>query len=836
MNARGWLLVGIAAAAALLLVGRAVTTLLVDHAWYAAMGAPGLWWERFADTLILQGGTSLAGSLFAFANLHAVRLTILAVAVPSRVANLELTSMIPARRLLAITMLLSVLVGLALAAPLTDWTTVAMARHGIAFGEIEGYLDRDLGFYLYWLPLEETLYLWALVSVVALTTIVLVLYALTRSLRIDGRRVIVSTHVRRHLSVLGALVLMLLAWSYRLDAFDVLRAGSGPDGLFVRVDHVVTLRVDLALSIMSAVAGLLILRAGWFGQLRMAFITLTIVLVAALGFRHTLPALLARGSTLGEPGRRDGDYQATRTLVSRRAYDVDGIQFGPGDSMSGSVARIAGAETGRAISLWDEAAVRARLTEGNRSPRGVAPVGWHAVGGGITVLFARRVAPGAESWTLRMADATQPVLRDSVIELRGGVAGDDAASPFDQEPVVAPGYAGHRLVSDTSGTVLGTALTSTAARLSHAWATRDPSLLSGDSTASPTTRFVAHRDVRERVALLAPVFALGDDVLPLLHDGILYWTVDLYSASDSYPLSQRWLLAGGIRSYFRHAATALVEAATGRVRLVTVERPDPVARTWMALQPALFTTVRDLPRGLADRLPPATDGAIAQLRTFAQHGSRLEGPIPRIVADSALMGEGPTPHLVGSDGATVLAWSVPLLDSGEEFGGVITAVGGRRRATYWDSSAVPRQRWTAMTERLRLALDSARAALPEGSRREPRVRPGRVQVAITARGPLLLQPLQWNRGDGSIVITRVAVLDGERVGVGMTVQEALARATGRVALPVGPPGTDPAFVETREAGVARLYDAMRQAMRRGDWTRFGSAFDSLGQILGRPPQ
>lgn len=835
MRARGWLMAGLAAAAAVLLLGRAVSTLVVDHAWYAAMDVPGLWWERFIDTVLLQGGAWALGSAFAFANLHGVRRTILAVAVPSRVANIELTAMIPGRRLLAITMLLAALIGLALAAPLTDWTTVAMARHGIAFGEMEGFLDRDLGFYVYWLPLEETLYVWALVSVVSLTAVVLVLYALTRSLRLDGRRVIASTHVRRHLSVLSALVLLLLAWSYRLDAFDVLRAGSGPDGLFLRVDHVVTLKVDLVLSIMSGIAALLVLRAGWFGQLRMAFITLSVVLVAALGLRHTLPALLASGNMLGDASRRDNDYLATRTLVSRRAYDVDGIRYANPDSAAPRGVRVADADVANAVSLWDAPSLRARLTESNRSPRGTAPLGWYADPSGfLHALFARRVAPGAEQWSLRTADVTHPVLRDSTIELSQPL-GDVAEQGASQEPVVAPDYVGHRLVSDSTARVLGTPLTSRVARLAHAWATRDPSLLSGDTVSAPTTRFLSHRDVRERVALLASPLAQGEDLTPVFHDGVLYWTLDLYSASDSYPLSQRWNIAGETRSYFRHAATALIEAATGRVRFVKVERPDPVARTWMALVPRLFTDVRDLPPGLADRLPPPTDGAIAQIRTFAAYGSRVEGAVERYVADSAFAGEGPTPHVATTDSGHVLAWSAPLLDAGEQFGGVATVTGGRRRATFFDSSTVPRARWTTLTERLRLALDSARAALPDGSRREPRIRPARVQVVPTASGSILLQPLQWNRGDGSIVITRVAVLDGLRVGVGMGLDEALARARGN-APPVRPAsGIDPAYSEPRDASVARLYDVMRQAMRRGDWLRFGSAFDSLGQVLGKPP-
>lgn len=173
MRMRSWLVAGLLAVAALLLVGRAASSLLVDHAWYDAMGVPSVFWEQLTDTVLLQGTAWLCGTAFAFANLHAVRRTILAVAVPSRVANLEVTAMIPPRRLLSITLLAATLIGLTLALPLTDWTAVALARHGVAFGEIEGILDQDLGFYVYRLPLEEMAYLWALTSVVLIVTVVL---------------------------------------------------------------------------------------------------------------------------------------------------------------------------------------------------------------------------------------------------------------------------------------------------------------------------------------------------------------------------------------------------------------------------------------------------------------------------------------------------------------------------------------------------------------------------------------------------------------------------------------------------------------------------------------
>ncbi len=830
MRSRSWLLVGLAAVAAVLLLGRAVTSLVVEHAWFTAMGVPSLWWERVTDSVLLQGGAWLAGSLFAFANLHAVRRTILAVAVPSRVANIELTAMIPGRRLLGITVVLAGLVGLGLAAPLSNWTDVAMARHGIPFGEIEGFLGRDLGFYVYWLPLEESLYVWSLVSLVAVGTMVIVLYALTRSLRLDGRRVLASSHARRHLTVLGALVLFLLSWSYRLDSFDLLRSGTGPDGLFLRVDHVVTMRVDLVMSVVSALGALALLRAGWVSQLRLAFVTLSVVLAGAIGLRHALPALLARGSVLGEPGRRDLDYLATRTLLSRRAFDVDGIHVVTPDSNTSHYTRVRRKDLATSVGVWPLGMLQARAKDTAAATTEYRA--WRAVDGRLSALLLRQPSSGSEEWAASLADATQSVVRDSSVDL----IPNSAESGIGYETVVAPGARGHRLIEDPSGKTLGTPLRALGSRIAHAWSARDPELLRADGTSSI---FVSERDVRTRIGLMAPVFAQGADLTPVLHDGLLYWTVHLYSASAEYPLSQHWQLAGEVRSYFRLAATALVEAGTGRVRLIAVEKPDPVARTWMSQVPGLFVRPGELASELVDQLAPASDGAVAQLRTFARYGSRQEGVVPRHLADSSFAGDGPAGHLLqptASRGATpVVAWSVPLLDNGEQIDGVISAVGGRVRQTYWDSTRVPRERWSTVNERLRGALDSTRLFLPEGSRREPKARLGPTQVLMGESGPLLMQALYWNRADGTTVVSQVGVEENGRVATGAAVGDAVAALGGGRESPRAA-GTGPLLVEPRDLAVTRLYDVMKQALRSGSWTRFGAAFDSLGRVLGRSPE
>ena len=842
MGARGALILGLALAAALLLLGRAATALLVDHAWFTAMGVPALFWEQVIDTAILQGGAWALGTLFAFANFYAVRRTIKAVAVPSRVADLELVAMISGQRLLAVTVVLAVLVGGVLAIPLTNWVDLALVRHGLPFGEIEGVLGRDLGFYLYWLPIEETLYLWSLVSVVSMTALVVVLYALTRSLRMDGRRVAASSHVRRHLSALGAIVLLLLAWSYRLDAFDLLRQGSGPDGLFLTIDHRVTLRMDYVLSFGSALTALVVLRTGWVGQLRAAFLALTLILVAALGLRHAAPAVLARTSLFGEPTTRDLDYVASRALYSRRAFDVEGIRAVHDDIGTTALTRTARADLPSRLSLWDRGTLSAALHASRTSasdPReemsseqpaiDAAPIGWTVISGRTAALVVRRPEGSGNGWLISTVDATRAILRDSQVDF--APSSDDYAG---KEPMVGPGVSGARLIDgERARGVRGASLTSLRSRIAHAWALRDLSLLDADTTAV-VPLLVTHRDLRERVGRLAPIFVQGNDVLPIVHEGRLYWTVHLYSASDRYPLSQHWQLASGVYSYFRLAATAVVEASSGAVRLVAAPRPDAPTRTWMTRLPTLFAAPGELPSALVAQLPPANESAVAQLKTFARYGSRHEGSVIRQLPDSALVGGAPPPHWVGNNRERAVAWSVPLLDGGDQIGGIVTVTGGLARQTWWDSTALPRQRWRAVTERMQAALDSARGAMPDASRRDPRIRAGRITTIMTTTGPLLVQPLFWNRSEGSTSIARVVATDGIRLGVGSSLVEALGRM-GDLPMPLVLTAGSVEMATSTDA-VRRWYTDMREALRRGDWAKFGAAFDSLGHVLERPPQ
>lgn len=479
-------------------------------------------------------------------------------------------------------------------------------------------------------------------------------------------------------------------------------------------------------------------------------------------------------------------------------------------------------------------------------------------------LRVERPMVGGEAWRMSLADATQPIVHDSVVE-RPDV-GSGMSTPW---PLVAPGLSGARLLdASASPEVAGALLDTPQARIAHAWALRDIALLGADSVVS-TPLLVAHRDVRDRVRRLAPVFEQGTTVHPVRDEGMLFWVLHLYSASDRYPFSQRWQVGDDVFTYYKLAATAIVDATTGRVRLVPVAKPDAITRTWMTRLPRLFTPVGALPASLAAQLPPASDAAELQLRTFARYGSRAEGAIHRHAPDSAFVGGPGAPIMLARGSLDVPAWTLPLLDEHDGVAGVATIVGGAERTTMWTPSTRSPVSWPVLLGQLRNAVDSALGLVPDGSssaaapsgtgllpagrmgieperrgaragadgRTSTRPRLGRAEAVVTSRGTLFIQTAWGTGADGSPQVRAVAMSDGAQVHVGRTLADALQAFGEVVERPEGV--VMPGGNEQKAAGngaARRWYDAMREAMKQGNWSAFGAAFDSLGRSLGRPPQ
>lgn len=819
---RRWPVIALAVVAVLLVLGRVGAGIIADYLWYSAMGATSLWRERALLTALVTVGSTLVAAAILFVNLFVVRQSVVSLVLPRRVANLEIGEEVPGRYLVGAAIIISLVLGWWLALPADSWRMFSLLRHGLPFGETDPFLDLDLGFYVYWLPIENMLYYRVLTTALFATVIVIFFYALTPSLRWDRGSLYVSHYVRRHLAALAAFLLLLLAWSYRIDIYGALLAGSGPDNAFSYSDYHTVIPVSIWLAYLTACTAVVMLYFGWVGQIRAAWMTLAAVLLVSLLLRHVTPLFMQHYVAVGAEAGREVSYEATRRDYTRRAYALQRIDT---DATFTPPARPMDVVGG--VSVWDPDVLMRALGRRSRAPLAPGTIEWSASPDGLRATVVE--APAANGDAGEQSDWSVARVLASRVESDGSVARvaplRSSREPDQVGPVrVADSLSGYSIIADPAGVVPAPSLDGTLTRITYAWALQNFRLLSVDLP-RPVARIVTHRDLRDRLDALAPFFLQGSEITPIVVADSLYWAIDLYSASSSYPLSEEDSIGDAHVTYLQHAAVGVVSAQTGATWIIADSSRDPIADSWIAAFPSLFAQRSALPAGVASELPPPIDAARAQGRKLARYGLRGESArrghlLPEEAGSDTSLATTSALLALPATGAT--QWSAVVLDPNEHAVGVVLAAGGLSPGVRWLPLARPSARWSTVSDQLRRALDTT-VSVPH----DAHALHGRVRIVPLANGQLLfVQPLYAWRADGASLLAVAATTD-TIVTAGRTLGDALGAhgAATNVATPVS-------SADFR-AATEQLYGRMADAMKQGDWVAFGRAYQALGDLLNR---
>ena len=819
----GFLIAG--GAALLLIIGRIAAGLFVRYEWYDALGARDIWMTRLGNELLLRAITWVGGTVFALLNLYAVRLSIASVVLPRRMGDLEIGEELPARYLNTAVVTLAIIIGALLALiPDHSWTTLVLARHGVPFGETEAYFEHDLGFFVYWLPFEVDCYVRALWALAAVTAVVIVLYFFfTPGLKYEKAKLTMSQHVRRHVAVLALCAFGALAWSYRLDMYGTLTAGSGPLGAFTYADKYAVIPVNLVLSFVTLAFGCAVTFAMWRDQRRTALVLVTCVLLVPFIALKGGPWLAEHFASDRDAVARERPYQAIRALYTNQAFGADSAHL---PDAPATLALETPAELARNVSVWDPAAIAQSLTHARRGASVVEAQAWRESPAGPIAMAIERNVGGARWLGIQvLASGVEP--QGSI--LRVDSLGRPDLSDLPLPPVlIQEGASGDTVIADTAGIVAAPAMEGWITRVAHAWIGQNLRMLSED-VPERNARVMTVRDVRARVQRLVPFFELGSVVWPAVVGDSLWWVVDFYAASNDYPLSAHFSTGGPNQvSYFQHAGVAFIEAYTGRVLLARDRKLDPIGQTWVNEFPGLFTPWDRVPPALAAQAPPRVDQALvaatAYLRRTTEH-SDSTAPV-RAITPAAT-----DSIAVGSQAAIVscfalpaassaCSWALPLLDSHEHVAGLIVATSGPRATVLRYRSRSEGPRWTDVSDRLERPTDS----IPSPSR----IIEGRLRSAPYRGGVAFVRPEYAWPADLAPTLDRVALVTNDTTASGHTLAQALG---------LGQPirlAPQPTTAAEFRARVLDLYDAMQASLKRGDLTGFAAQFNELGRILGRP--
>jgi len=120
---------------------------------------------------------------------------------------------------------------------------------------------------------------------------------------------------------------------------------------------------------------------------------------------------------------------------------------------------------------------------------------------------------------------------------------------------------------------------------------------SDDVTAD--SRLLMRRNIRERVQTLAPFLTLDPDPYVVISDdGRLFWMMDGFTTSDTYPYARNYRLGSDNVNYLRNSVKVVVDAYDGSVSFYVFDDQDPIIAAYRSLFPSLFKNRAQMPAAL----------------------------------------------------------------------------------------------------------------------------------------------------------------------------------------------------------------------------------------------
>ena len=649
-----WLFIGGAFVVILIVLGLlgGAVTLITDVMWYDALGRRDVLSTRLWAQIALFVIGFVAMLARALGSIWLAR----RIAPQAPVRQLGGIEMPDASRVIGIGLaIVAILLALGSGAAWSgNWETVLVFFNAGEWGADDPTLGRDIGFYVFDLPFWRFLLGWGTTTLIIVGLLTLGAYA-ARALRWQFH---LSAPVRAHLSVIGALLLAMIAAGYQLDIADLAystRAVGGSVHAATYTDMNAQYPAYMILTVVAlASAALLLLntffRTLWLLGLAAGAWFLLSILVGGLypGFvqrvqvvpneinverpylrNHLEATRAAFGLDDVELRTFTGEQELTRDVFEGDEATIDNLRlwdyrpllttFGQQQILRQyytfrdvDIDRYEIAGEQRQIMLSARELDVERLAEQARTWTNERLVFTH--GYGITAVPVDAVTPQGQPDYLVSGINREPQLPVAEPRIYFGEATDThvitgtTTAEFDY-PLDDRAEGGETTRWEGStGVGIGNPLT----RALFALRFGDFNLLiSGQLTEDSQILF--RRQITERVQEIAPFLVYDGDPYLVSADDRLVWIWDAYTVSNRYPNAQplsEGRFAGA--NYVRNAVKVVVDAYQGTVDFYIADDTDPIIAAYARIFPTLFQPLSAMPDELVAHLRYPEDLFTAQ--------------------------------------------------------------------------------------------------------------------------------------------------------------------------------------------------------------------------------
>jgi uncharacterized protein len=540
-----------------------------------------------------------------------------------------------------------------------EWATVLLYLNGVPFGSTDPLFQNDVGFYVFDLPFWDFLRGWGFTVLVLATLGSIIIYALG-SLPAINRQIIeaqrgkptdlkldLDPRIGAHLSVIGAVFLVLIAIGYWLGRFDLLYSsrsvyyGAGYTDVNARLP---ALYIMLVVAALMAILLLVNMRIRTW---RLLAVALGVWVVALIVVGGAYPAVTQEAVVKPNEAQLERPFIQNNIEATRRAFGLDKFRVTDVPAVTAvTPAQIAAnPSTVNNIRLWDYRPLRDTYLQLQQirpyytfSANEGVDIDRYNINGNLqqVMLSAREMSTAdlperSRTWQNEhfyythgygaVVSKVNSVIGEGLPELLVQNIPPRAAVPELQinQPEIYYGELTNNYVFVNSGrpefnypdetTESGARETRYAGaggvRMSGflekaLFAIRFGDgriLLSNDVTSD--TRVLFHRNIHDSVRLLVPFLSYDGDPYLVIADGKLYWVQDAYTTTDRYPYATPY---NGRFNYIRNSVKVVIDAYQGTHTFYVSDPTDPLVQAYRRIFPALFADIGSMPASLREHL------------------------------------------------------------------------------------------------------------------------------------------------------------------------------------------------------------------------------------------
>lgn len=110
------------------------------------------------------------------------------------------------------------------------------------------------------------------------------------------------------------------------------------------------------------------------------------------------------------------------------------------------------------------------------------------------------------------------------------------------------------------------------------------------------SKIIINRNIVDMAKKIAPFLTYDSDPYIVIYNNRLYWIIDAYTTSNRYPFSEP---INNV-NYIRNSVKVVIDAFNGDIDFYQVDKNDPIANSYNKIFKGLFKNINTMPQGLKE--------------------------------------------------------------------------------------------------------------------------------------------------------------------------------------------------------------------------------------------